>query len=648
MSYSSAPLEIIIEKLTDRLFSAVSGDDTLGRPPLPAFVYDGRAFNPRQWERNINQEKGETGFEEYKVSYDSPDHLLRLTLDFKIYADYPVLEWSAKLSTTGKKDTKEIDAFRSICLEIPTGENCSITVRGNYGHKGRLDDFQPRSFQLNSRYPDNSLRLDTDDCGASSAWMPYFNIDFDENHGFELGIGWAGNWTLHTFLDDANLSLEAGMKRSRLILHPGENIIVPSIYVLLRDGINIAEAQTLHRRFLHDFHSPRCSKGNRLLPLQSYAMPGNSRQERLLEALDGIVNAGGNALEITAGWNGKEKGGLVPAQVSLDDNLGDWQPNARFHPAGFATLADAAAAKNVSLMLWIDICSASPKSDVAKQHPDWFLSHFDGERELLLDLGIKPAREWAFNTLKHIICNEKNSHFVIPMPRDISLFWEHAEKNGRQGAVEALFLTGWQQLLDDIRRDFPDCIVQSNASCFSDFSSISRHCINCVADNTIKENIDCHQENMPRLMHLAEILPCFTGIGSVVPGAESNLAYCLCANASNIAFPAGYIPVNFGNWSILNRLHELFDCDFHLLVAKKNGYAYQLHDCATGKGAIVALGSSSDLELELNQIDTRAKYVVETSPDFSPCEKKGSAFVNFIPTLKNDGFVMFYSRARAK
>ena len=93
MSSSHIPQDNLIGRLTDRLFSAVSGDDTAGRPPLPAFVYDGRAFNPRQWKREITQrDAASTGLEEYRVSYDSPDRLLRLVLDFKIYSDYPLVE----------------------------------------------------------------------------------------------------------------------------------------------------------------------------------------------------------------------------------------------------------------------------------------------------------------------------------------------------------------------------------------------------------------------------------------------------------------------------------------------------------------------------------------------------------------------------
>ncbi|MBO4511233.1 MAG: alpha-galactosidase, partial [Victivallales bacterium] len=581
MSNANTLRDNIIEKLTDRLFSAVSGDDTLGRPPLPAFVYDGRAFNPRQWERNIVQERNEAGLEEYKVSYEAPDHLLALLLHFRIYAEYPVLEWDVELSAIGKKDTGEIDAFRSICLEIPAVENCRINARGNYGCKGRLDDFQPRTFQLNSRYPDNSLRLDTDDCGASSAWLPYFNFDFDENNGFELGIGWAGNWTLNAFLDEGNLSLEAGMKRSRFILHPGESIFAPSIYVMLRDGINTAEAQILHRRFLNEYHSIKDSNGTTFLPPQSYAMPGNAGQARLLDALENIDKAGGNVLEITRGWNGKAKGGLVAAQTPTMESLGDWKPNDQLYPDGFATLAAAAAAKKTSLALWLDICSAHPKSDVAVQHPDWFMAHFDGDRELLLNLGMKPARAWAFDTIKHFLSDEKVSHLVLPMPYDMSLYWEHAEKNGRQGAVEALFLSGWNGLMDNIHAISPDCSIQSNASCFSDFRSISKCIPNCIAEASIAESADCHTDNLPRLMHLAEILPSFTGIGAIVPGAENSLAFCLCANAGTIAFPAGYIPADFGNLPIIKRLNSLFHKDFHLLHCAENTYAYQLHDSST-------------------------------------------------------------------
>jgi len=151
-------------------------------------------------------------------------------------------------------------------------------------------------------------------------------------------------------------------------------------------------------------------------------------------------------------------------------------------------------------------------------------------------------------------------------------------------------------------------------------------------------------------MHLAELLPSFTGIGAVVPGAEGSLGACLCACASNVAFPAGYIPEDFAKHPVLDRLCAMFRMDFHLLLSEGNAYAYQLHDYATGGGAVLAIGTAPGLELELNQIDTRAKYIVEKTPDMQARELKGSAFERLRPEFGNyeNGFVMFYTRARTK
>ncbi|MEY2447986.1 MAG: alpha-galactosidase [Acidimicrobiaceae bacterium] len=60
--------------------------------------------------------------------------------------------------------------------------------------------------------------------------------------------------------------------------------------------------------------------------------------------------------------------------------VGDWlETNDKF-PSTLDQLADAIAAKGFRPGIWIAPFFASPESDVAQQHPDWFATHVSGRR----------------------------------------------------------------------------------------------------------------------------------------------------------------------------------------------------------------------------------------------------------------------------
>ncbi len=646
----------LISLLADRLFSAVSGDDSSGRPPLPAFVYDGRTFNPRTWERDVREIEGCEQCECYRVTYDSPDHLLRLAIDFRIYSEYPVLEWSVALSAIGKKDTAEIDAFRSISLETPVSPGGMVDIRRNYGLKQRKDDFQPRGIRLTGRYPDNHLRMDTDDSGASGSWLPYVGVDFDESYGFEMGIGWPGNWSLNIFLDEGNLSLEAGMKRSRFLLHPGEKIKCPSVYIMLRDGISVWEARVLHRRFMRECHSPADADGRKPPLLQTFAVRNGASEKEILDSLGNIAAAGVDALEITSGWNGVSYsglGGTVFTDSNILKNLGDWDVNAAILPGGLRSISDAASRNGMSTLLWLDVLTANRESKVAVEHPDWFIQHFDGERELLVDLGNRGAREWVIGIANHFLRSEGIDHLVIPTPPDISVYWENGEKSGRTGVAEALYISGWYEFMDSLRRLFPASRIYCSAASFSDFESVSRCIPHCGAQVCRNCGNDFAGANFVRTVNLAEWLPYFAGIGSIMPGSEVSLGGCLSCGGYALEYPAGYIPAS-GVWSeALSRLRNLFNYDFHLFETDGAVCAYQLHNPENGGGAVAALcttGGRKGIEIELNQIDPRAKYTVEISPCFKSVEMKGSELEKLSLGFEEheNGMLVFYSRANKR
>lgn len=63
--------------------------------------------------------------------------------------------------------------------------------------------------------------------------MPFVNVNLGQT-GELIGVGWTGNWEMNFRRLPESLQTTAGMQRTHLKLHPGEEIRTPRI--LLHGG----------------------------------------------------------------------------------------------------------------------------------------------------------------------------------------------------------------------------------------------------------------------------------------------------------------------------------------------------------------------------------------------------------------------------
>ncbi len=73
------------------------------------------------------------------------------------------------------------------------------------------------------------------------------------------GIGWSGEWAAEFTCDPAGqVTLQAGMERTRLVLRPGESIRTQRMLLLFYEG-DQWRGQNLLRRFILNHHRPQRS-----------------------------------------------------------------------------------------------------------------------------------------------------------------------------------------------------------------------------------------------------------------------------------------------------------------------------------------------------------------------------------------------------
>ena len=419
---------------------------------------------------------------------------LRLTL--REYRRFPFAEMLPELVCLGDGPTGILSDIQPLSLDLPCPDGAPVTVRTLSGTVNRATDFMPHTTRL---APDGQreLVLDTQEGRSSAAWLPFVGLDSDDLHGLELGIGWSGAWTCRVWLDSDGLHLRAGMRRTHLRLRPGETLRQPSVLLMRRDGLTVRAFKTLLHRFMMEEKSPRDAQGRLFRPcLPITTGGGNKSPKTMLRVLDYArrQQLPFDTLWVDAGWNGPEH--HPEPNSNCGDQwwkyVGDWRFNPAVHPDGsLRAVADAAHAQGLRFLLWFEPERCRRGMSIADEHPEFFLTHHgpDGQPDdnLLLNLGLPQARQWALDTVSdHIRASAvdvyRQDFNLNPLP-----YWDEADAEDRIGIAEATHIAGLYAFWDELRRRFPNLLIENCASGGRrlDFELISRSHSYCRTDYAI-------------------------------------------------------------------------------------------------------------------------------------------------------------------
>lgn len=98
----------------------------------------------------------------------------------------------------------------------------------------------------------------------------------------------------------------------------------------------------------------------------------NINEKLIKELVDVAADCGIQEFVIDAGWSGGEGD-------SWTSNLGDWYVDTKKFPNGLKPLFDYIKSKGMKPGLWVSVASASRRSKILKQHPEWFVNDADGK-----------------------------------------------------------------------------------------------------------------------------------------------------------------------------------------------------------------------------------------------------------------------------
>lgn len=635
-------------------------------PPL-SFTVGGRPLRDllRDWRLTRPPATAAAGSTTHHLAWDDPASGLELRLDLQEFADFPAVEWVAWLRNAGTADTPLIADIQA--LDAPWGAGGDLQALRSRGSNSSPDDFQYRSDTV----PWNgSLRMGSTGGRSSNEWLPFFNLD-GGGEGVVGAIGWTGQWTAEFARDGlGRVRLRAGLERTSLRLHPGEEIRTPRILLLPWRG----EAMTGHnelRRFLVAHHTPRPG-GRPLTP------PFTSGSWGATPTGDQIANIAlwqreGMPYEtywIDAGWYGpSERWKPDEASGAWYGQVGNWYPCPYAHPAGLKPVSDAAHAAGKRFLLWIEPERAVTGSQLEREHPEWLLGERRPGGNLLFDLGNPAARAWLTELVSGLITSQgidvyRQDFNMEPLP-----FWRAADPADRQGMCEIRYITGLYAFWDELLARHPGLVIDNCASGGRrlDLETTGR----CIP--LWRSDYQCTAQSpdgaQAHTLGLSYWLPFHgTGVagGHTRAGDTYNFRSHLCAALGVGGPPAGEIARGLAypwDWqrrmcSDYLRARPLFSGDYHPLSPctsdPRQWAALQMHRPDLGAGMVLAFRRAESpytaATFRLHGLDDGASYAIEDADSGATARRTGRELREHGVAMQMDApkqsRLLFYQRAR--
>jgi len=422
-----------------------------------SFTYAGKQSTDilKKWTRETKTTPVSTGGEVRELTFKDPETGMEVRLTATNYVDYPAVEWVAHFKNTGTKDSPLLENIQAADTQFPFATSGDVTLHWAKGGVASWDDFAPEKTSLKPGAP---FHLQVNEGRSSSEILPFFNVE-GANSGVVLALGWSGRWAA-TFdaQKDSGVHVKAGMIRTHLVLHPGEEIRTPSMLALFYNG-NRWHGQNLLRQFILAHHRP-LKDGK---PMMSPITCGNWGGTSGAVHADNIKKFIENKLPIEyywidAGWYGK----LGQPTEGWGSNVGFWKVRSDIYPEGFKPLSDALKKDGRELMVWFEPERVCPNTPWANEHKDWLLDN--GEGQYLMNLGNPDALKFVTD----FICDRINEFGLGCYRQDFNMdpagYWDKADAPDRQGIAEIRHIEGLYAYWDGILKRNPHIIIDNCAS----------------------------------------------------------------------------------------------------------------------------------------------------------------------------------------
>jgi len=425
-------------------------------PPF-AFVYDGKpsAELLKNWKAVRSSRDADANRIEHTLKYSDEGTGLQVRCVAVEYRDFPNVEWTVYFKNTSGTDTPILSDILPLDLSLQRPSRGEFVLHHFTGSPCLPNDFAPFETAL---LPGTAKRITAAGGRPSNTDMPYFNLAW-RDEGIIVVVGWPGQWAAQFTRDrESGLRITAGQEKTRLRLHPGEEIRTP-LMVLQFWRSDWIRAQNLWRRWMLAHSMPR--PGGKLPPVQMAACSSHQFGE--------MINANTANQKLFVDRYLEEKlpldywwmdAGWYPCDGQWP-KTGTWEVDSKRFPGGLRPISDHARAKGVKTIVWFEPERVHSGTWLTDNHPDWILG---GRAGGLLNLGNPDARRWLIQHVDKLLTEQGIDLYRQDFNIDPLSHWQKNDSEDRQGITENHHVTGYPAYWDELRRRHPNMLIDSCAS----------------------------------------------------------------------------------------------------------------------------------------------------------------------------------------
>jgi alpha-galactosidase len=277
----------------------------------------------------------------------------------------------------------------------------------------------------------------------------------DIGQGFWYGMEWSGEWYMSAsaHLKSGLFRADAGVPVHRLVLQPGEELVLPPLCVGTFTG-GFAGGTNALRRYLYQQHSPDYL-GERPYPRVSYdhwfGVENEFTEASLRRQIDRATDIGIESWCLDAGWFG-----------TFETRRGDWhQADPAKFPDGIEPLARHARERGLSFGLWFEGEHAQAGTWAVREYPELFWPDPRGGGSHHLNLTRRDAQDWLIELISGWITRLDLRWSRFDYNIDPASYWHAADPTNK---VQFAYVAGLYRVLDELRRRHPQWMIENCAS----------------------------------------------------------------------------------------------------------------------------------------------------------------------------------------